>query len=388
MIRSLVRRPSRVRSPARRGGKLASALLAVLVSCVAGASPGAAQQPQCRFPGPFNRIGVPIHHAAGGGPLSPLQIVADPSVVRLGPGQYRMWFTNADSRQRTGIAQADSTDGIAFTPWRNPQLRDPVMDLAMVPPASDWDGPGAETANVLRGPDGVWRMYYTGNRPPVGSVTFAIGLATSPDGVRWTRRAKPVLEPESDWERPICTNAANPATCRTGGVLEPSVLFDPALGRYRMWYVALGEPADSFRSFRIGHATSMDGITWERTKQPVFALGPPGAWDEMWTSHVNVVPDPKAGFHMFYFGSATADYREGIEIQRGAIGHAYSPDGLNWVRNPANPILKPRAGGPDAWSAGGPTALIEDGKVRLWYFASPTGGLASQVILAEAKCGP
>ena len=160
------------------------------------------------------------------------------------------------------------------------------------------------------------------------------------------------------------------------------------MGLYRMWYVGLGEPAGSFRTYRIGHATSADGETWQRSATPVFALGARGAWDEMWTSHVNVVADAKAGFHMFYFGSKLSDYSEGVEIQRGSIGHAYSPDGLTWTRNPANPILSPRPGGPDAWSVGGPSALSEAGKLRVWYFASPTGGLPSQVVLAEAACGP
>jgi len=363
-------------------------VMAVAALWLGAGRPAAAQQPQCRFPGPFARVDAPIRHAAGGGPLSPLQIVADPSVVRLGPGRYRMWFTNADSRERTGIAQADSIDGLAFTPWRDMAVRDGIMDLAMAPPANGWDGPGAETANVLRGPDGQWRMYYTGNRPPVGSVHYAIGLATSTDGLRWTRRDRPVLEPLARWERPTCGDPAAPSSCRTGGVLEPSVLFDPAMGRYRMWYVGLGEPAGSFLTYRIGHATSVDGVTWERSALPVFALGARGAWDEMWTSHVNVVADAKAGFHMFYFGSKPGDYREGVEIQRGAIGHAYSADGLTWTRNPANPVLSPRPGAADAWSVGGPSALSEDGKLRVWYFASPTNGLVSQVVLAEAACGP
>ncbi len=363
-------------------------LLAVAMACLSFVGPVLAQQPQCRFPSPFARVGPPIHSTAGGKPLSPLQIVADPSVVRLGPNQYRMWFTNADSRNRTGIARADSTDGLSFTAWRDPLARDPIMDLAMVPPGNGWDAPGAETANVMRGPDGLWRMYYSGNRTPEGSITYGIGLATSADGIRWTRRDQPVLEGESDWERPLCTNPADPSTCRMGGVLEPSVLFDPAMGRYRMWYVGLGEPTGSFRSYRIGHAMSVDGVAWQRSPQPVFPLGARGAWDEMWTSHVNVVADPKVGFHMFYFGSAPADHRDGVEIQRGSIGHAYSSDGLIWARNPANPILSPRPGGPDAWSVGGPTALVEGNRLRLWYFGSPTGGLVSQVILAEAACGP
>jgi hypothetical protein len=132
----------------------------------------------------------------------------------------------------------------------------------------------------------------------------------------------------------------------------------------------------------------LDGIRWSRSPEPVLELGRPGSWDAMWTSHVNVIADPKAGFHMFYFGSAPGAYRDGVEIQRGALRHAYSPDGLRWERDPANPILRPRSGKIDAWSLGGPTVLAEDGKLRLWYFGSPTSGLESNVVLAEAPCRP
>ncbi|MBR0670939.1 glycoside hydrolase family protein [Neoroseomonas soli] len=348
--------------------------------------PGAEAAPQCRFPAPWTRIEPPARTAAGT-PLSPLRIAADPSVLRRG-ARYEMWFTNADSRQRTGIARAESTDGRIWTVWRSPTNPDPVMDLVLAAPAGGWDAPGLETANVLVGPDGLYRMYYTGNRAPQGSVTFAIGLATSPDGIRWARRNAPVLEAANDWERPICAQPGDPSSCRMGGVLEPSVLHDAAAGLYRMWYVGLGEPSDSFRSFRIGHATSPDGVTWTRRASPVLALGPRGSWDEMWTSHVNVVADPGGGYHMFYFGSAPGDYRDGIEMQRGSIGHAYSADGITWERNPANPILAPRANQVDAWTLGGPTAVVESGRIRLWYFGNRTSGLASDIVMAEAACGP
>jgi len=356
-------------------------LLSMLL--VAAEVSSAAAAPRCRFPGNWVRAPLPVRTTAGG-PLSPLGIAADPSVLRRGT-RYEMWFTNADSQRRTGIARADSADGLAWTVWRAPSAPDPVMDLVMAAPPNAWDSPGLETASVLVGPDGVYRMYYTGNRPPDGSINYAIGMATSPDGVRWTRHPVPVLEPVAAWERPIC---ATPSSCRQGGVLEPSVLFDAAAGLYRMWYVGLGEPADSFRTYRIGHATSRDGITWTRLPAPVFALGASGSWDEMWTSHVNVVADPGGGYHMFYFGSAPRDYREGAEMQRGAIGHAFSEDGIRWERNPGNPILSPRAGQPDAWTLGGPSAIVEEGRIRLWFFGNPTSGLASEIQLAEASCGP
>ena len=359
---------------------LCLAVLAVMPPQHAGAAP------QCRFPERWTRIEPPARRPEGG-PLSPLRIAADPTVLRRG-NRYEMWFTNADSRQRTGFARADSTDGLVWTVWRSPTNPDPVMDLALAAPPDSWDSPGLETANALIGPDGLYRLYYSGNHVPQGSVTYAIGMATSPDGIRWTRRAAPVLEAANDWERPLCSRPGDPRSCTMGGVLEPSVLHDAAAGIYRMWYVGLGEPSDSFRTFRIGHATSPDGITWTRRPRPVLALGPRGSWDEMWTSHVNVVADPGGGYHMFYFGSAPAQYREGIEMQRGSIGHAFSEDGIVWQRNPANPILTPRAGAADAWTLGGPSAIVEDGRIRLWYFGNRTSGLASDIIMAEAPCGP
>lgn len=361
---------------ARRRTPVSAALLAM-------AATAAQAAPRCQFPGPWTRLEPPARTPAGRH-LSPLGIAADPTVLRR-DGRYEMWFTNADSRQRTGFARAVSTDGLVWTVWRRPTDPDPVMDLVLSAPVNGWDGPGMETANVLVGPDGVYRLYYSGNRVPQGSVTYAIGLATSSDGIHWARRPAPVLEAANDWEQPLC---ASPGSCSMGGVLEPSVVYDAAARLYRMWYVGLGAPADSFRSYRIGLATSTDGITWTRRARPVFTLGARGRWDEMWTSHVNVVADPGGGYHMFYFGSAPSDYREGLEMQRGAIGHAYSADGITWERNPANPILSPRPGQADAWTLGGPTAVIEENRIRLWYFGNRTSGLASDIILAEAPCGP
>jgi predicted GH43/DUF377 family glycosyl hydrolase len=341
--------------------------------------------PRCRFPGPFNRVGGEARRTDGQH-LSPYRIAGDPSVIRRGD-HYELFFTSADRRRRAGIARAESRDGLSWTVWRNAANPDPVMDLALPPPDDSWEAPGIENANVLVGPDGLFRMYYTGNRVPEGSLHFAIGLATSPDGIRWTRHPTPVLEPMHDWEQPVCGQRGDPRSCHHGGVLEPSVIYDARTRLYRMWYAGLGEPSDSYRTFRVGYATSPDGIAWARQSRPVFLPAGEGAWDQVWTSHVNVVADPVEGFHMFYFGTALAEYRDGAEMQRGAIGHAWSPDGIRWERNPANPILRPRPGQADAWTVGGPTALIENGRIRLWYFGGRTSAITSDIMLAEARCG-
>ena len=364
--------------------RIAVALILVIFS-VGAPRPVLAATANCTIPGPWSRIGVTS--ARGGSTLSPLQIAVDPTVIREG-SRYRMWFTNANSLNQTGIATAESTDGMVWDVYRKPISPDPIMDLVLTAPAGAWDSPGIETANVIRGPDGIYRLYYAGNHVPQGSSTYAIGLATSPDGIQWTRRDQPVLEASNIWEQPVCTTRGDPTTCSMGGVLEPSVIYDPLARQYKLWYVGLGEPANSFRTFRIGYAVSSDGVSWTRRLDPVFTLGPPDAWDEVWTTHVHVVADPGAGYHMFYFGTATKDYQDGVEMQRGSIGHAYSANGINWQRDPANPILSPRAGQVDAWSVGGPTALFEGSQIKLWYFGSPTSGLKSSVVLAAAPCGP
>jgi len=376
------------RSLSRRLGAVCRSVAFALVLLWLGTAITQAQyaDPQCRFPGPWIYIADSIRSSAGAH-ISPLQIAADPSILH-DSGRYRMWFTNADSGGRTGIATAESSDGVTWTTWRKLSGPDRVMDLVLTSEPGAWDAPGIETAHVLKTPEGRYRMYYSGNRSPQGSVTYAIGMAESDDGLRWTRHSGPVLEPLQDWERPLCSDPQDTRTCVQGGVLEPSVLYDRAAKLYRMWYVGLGEKRGSFRTYRIGYAKSPDGISWERNPEPVFELGGRGQWDEMWTSHVNVVADPKAGYHMFYFGSAPKEYKEGVQIQRGAIGHAYSPDGLSWQRNPANPILAPRPGRPDAWSLGGPAVLAENGKLRMWYSASPESGLISNIAIAEAPCGP
>jgi predicted GH43/DUF377 family glycosyl hydrolase len=299
-----------------------------------------------------------------------------------------MWFTSGDSKQRTGIAYAESTDGKRWTLWkRADRSADSLADLVVMSSPNGWDAPGVENASVLRLPTGGYRMYYTGNRPPEGSNTYAIGLATSDDGIAWRKQgSSPIFEGANPWERPNCSNPRDSRTCKDGGPLEPSVIYDAKEGLYKMWYAAVG--VKGFLSFRIGYATSKDGISWTRRPDPVLEPAGKGAWDETWVSHVNVIPDPQAGYHLFYFSTPLADICDGCEMQPGMIGHAYSVDGIRWIRNPKNPILSPRKGKWDAWTVGGPTALIREGKIWLWYHGFESRrGLKSAIGLVTALCG-
>lgn len=327
------------------------------------------------FPATWNRVADPIT-ANNGKHLSPYQIAPDTSVVQEGGG-YRLYFTGNDSRGRVGFAQAHSSDGLNWTTHKAVRP-DPIVDLVLAP-GSSWGVTALETAHAMKTPLGQHRLYYTEDLLPSGA-TYAIGLATSSDGVTWKRSGNaPILKALRSWEHPV--NGV-------GGVLEPCVLYDPAAGLYKMWYVGCGM-RNGVHSFCIGYATSPNGVnSWIRRDNPVLERGPVGAWDELWVSQVNIVADPAGGYHMFYHGTSAAEYQDGVAMQRGSVGHAYSVDGIVWQRNPNNPIIRPRAGKFDAWAVTGPNAIWVNGKLRVYYSGFSTGDLASNVGVVEAAYLP
>ena len=75
----------------------------------------------------------------------------------------------------------------------------------------------------------------------------------------------------------------------------------------------------------IAHATSQDGINWERTRNALF-VGDPGSWDDdmLWTMHLVSQGDEYA---MYYTGLSQSE--KGF-YQR--IGLATSPDLYQWEK--------------------------------------------------------
>jgi beta-fructofuranosidase len=90
---------------------------------------------------------------------------------------------------------------------------------------------------------------------------------------------------------------------------------------------ALGDPERRHRHPYVGHAISVDLVTW--TVLPdALAISDPPAFDDGTTWTGSVVRDPAGGWRMFYTGSTHAD---GGLVQR--IGSATSRDLLTWVKD-------------------------------------------------------
>jgi len=113
---------------------------------------------------------------------------------------------------------------------------------------------------------------------------------------------------------------------------DPSVLKEG--GKYRMW-LSGGDPGDLSRIVvQVYHASSTDGLAWKIDPQPIVRPGPPGSWDDLRIETPSVV---KVGgtYHLYYSGFNVAGAKEAI----GSVGHATSPDGIHWTKDPANPVI-------------------------------------------------
>jgi len=124
-------------------------------------------------------------------------------------------------------------------------------------------------------------------------------------------------------------------------------------GIYHMWYNGNGHS-------RFGYATSPDGINWTKyVDNPVFDLGLPGSWDENWVSLAGIIRE--AGLYKLWY---TGQDSSGT----GRIGFATSPDGINWTRHPSNPVLDidPASNWDGSWVFD-PYVIYDGGSYHMWY---------------------
>lgn len=235
------------------------------------------------------------------------EISADCFTVGYYENKYWLWYVGTPRSLNCQIGLATSPDGLTWT--RHPD--NPILRLG--PPGS-WDSSILICQHILYDEaERLYKMWYVGG---TSAGVFGIGYATSTDGVRWTKYAgNPVLATTEPWE---------------GTLIEGQTLLKRN-GRYEMWYGGLAVGSDI--SY-IGFATSTDGIHWTKHPgNPVISpdIGDPRPWDGYSVDTPDVYHDGTV-YHMYYRGWRK---RSGTSW----IGHATSPDGIRWTRDPANPVL-------------------------------------------------
>jgi hypothetical protein len=177
-----------------------------------------------------------IHHAVdlGGGQFSEPQLatglgnessIGFPSVIYVG-GVFRMWFGSGS------ISLAESSDGDAWTLVQ--------ADVLTADPLGSFDTFSVGYPSVIV--DGnQYRMWFSG----FDGETFAIGSATSSDGVAWSRASAPVL------------TAGSPGDFDNAAVAQPRAIQHNA--QTLLWYGGYDTSQTDPGPWRIGLAVADGG---------------------------------------------------------------------------------------------------------------------------------
>ena len=181
----------------------------------------------------------------------------------------------------------------------------------------EWDQVFREIGNVLYTPDDPdpsarYKAWYSGHAGPYEQTEVYAGVATSPDGIHWTRRGKISEHPLED-----------PYVVRVDGMYylfaEDKIIypFSPGIRRYQ----------------------SADGLHWI-DDGIVLTKGANYTWESQDIGSPAVLVE-NGVWYLLYEGRGSGN--------PGAIGLVTSTDGLNWVRDPLNPVMRPTPGG--AWDS-------------------------------------
>lgn len=198
-----------------------------------------------------------------------------------------------------------------------------------------FDEHGIFPMSVMRHGDAVYGYTCGWNRRVSVSVDTAIGLAISRDDGQTFQRigSGPVLAASQN----------EPCLVGDGFVKVINHVF-------HMWYIfgtgwkKYTTDAAPDRTYKIGHATSADGIEW--TKEEARCIIPDRLGPDESQALPTVIGIGKR-HHMFFCYRESFDFRQ--TTGRGyRIGHAWSDDLVNWVRDDEQPQL---AGTPNDWDS-------------------------------------
>lgn len=244
-------------------------------------------------------------------------------------GQYRMWYTSFNWANSTlEISYATSTDGLAWVQYS----QNPVMSVG---------GPGSFDSKWVTDPDvildsGICRMYYTG----FDGTYWRIGIATSSDGLQWIKSpTNPIvgLGPtafdsiaasgprvtRADSLYFMCYSGFDGSRHEVGlatsvdGLVWTKYAGNPVLtnGTPGQWDgISVQQIASTVvngtmylyyegqTSGALGLATSADGYHWQKfSGNPVMAPGSASSWDHVFS--LGSVLYDRGRFKLWYAGS-------------------------------------------------------------------------------------
>jgi predicted GH43/DUF377 family glycosyl hydrolase len=166
-------------------------------------------------------------------------------------------------------------------PWTADEA--PALEVSI----DGWDNFSVANPYVVQHDDGTYYMYYTGLLK--GNLESSIGLATSADGITWTKHEEPVLlTGDAPWS-------------------ERKISGPKVLATDEDWLMIYRNDVISGAPRTLGYATSPDGITWTHTSQetPVLDVAAYEPWRAVWSTDIAQVSDTYFLFLEIGNGSST-----------------------------------------------------------------------------------
>jgi len=200
---------------------------------------------------------------------------------------------------------APATD-LPFGAWTRAS-NEPILS----PQGAAWESAGTFNPAVVFH-NGKFVMLY---RAQDASGTSRLGYAESADGIHFRRGVRPVLSPETEYEK-------------DGGVE------DPRLQKFGdTWYLTY--TGYNKKDAQLCLATSLDLIHWER--KGVILPAYKGNWNVAWTKSGAIVPEKIDGKYWMYWLGTAADKTD-------QMGLSYSTDLIHWTEATTSPVLPRRPG--------------------------------------------
>ena len=215
-----------------------------------------------------------------------------PYAIKVADG-FRLYHPGKDASGKHGLLMKTSADGFS---WSEPEL---VVAGGILDPC------------VVQVAKNKFHLYYcAGGKKTINGKEvweFKNHVATSEDGIQWTKRDSPILSLGADgsWDR---QSHAGPCVLK----LEDG---------FHLWYLGSGD-RNGKTAWRIGHATSSDGLTWIRSgDEPVLDVGAEGSWDGGTFMSFDIVF--RDGKFLFWYAAAPGDHGDETKMAI-QIGHGTS----------------------------------------------------------------
>lgn len=196
---------------------------------------------------------------------------------------------------------------------------------------------------------GRYFMFYCASNSS-SNGTRQIGLATSTDGLTWTRYGTgPVLKAGVD-------------TYDYYGLSDPVVMVEN--GTWHLWYG--GDRNGTSPDVNLCYATSSDGYSWSKhSSNPLMVNdGNASAWNGTAITPQSVLRDG-SGYRLYYsaVGSSNVTF----------LAIMTSSDGVNWTDYKYNPVYKGGWGWENREARYGPVEYW-NGSYRMWIYGGGDGG--------------